>query len=711
KVRDNEGVGTVTLYYKPIGGVDTAVTMELTGVADTYQGTISVADNKVGEIGYYIQAVDKVGKSARNPEVNGVYYGVTVIDNDVPTAVISPASPIVVVQGETIYFDGSRSSDNVTSNVELSYSWEFGDGGIAGGMKPTHSYAAIGTYTGTLTVTDKAGNTNATSVTVRVNDNEVPVISEVSHIPGTGTTGESVVVSAKVRDNEGVGTVTLYYKPIDGVDTAVTMELTGVADTYQGTITVASNKVGEIRYYFKAVDNVGKTARMPDGEGIYYTVTIIDDDPPIAVFTHTPASPEQYQVVTFNAGSSTDNVKIESYYWRFGDGEVEFTNSIVDHAYKGKGSYTVILVVKDSAGHENTTQATITVRDIDLPTARITGRDKIVQEDTVVIFDGSESTDKSGIAKYIWNFGNGVEISTSTAIVSYSYPNPGVYVVGLNVVDNANNTSTVTAQISVTVTYMQLATQTTIGPAGGILGVEEDITLNIPNGALGENTMLKIEPSALSDVPSLFVGIAGATYKITPKKLFNKPVTLTIWYADADQNGLVDNCDINNPQNRPIVAVNLRVYYYDGYDWLMLPSTVNVASNSVSATVTNSGKFTLGLYDQGAAAKDVDPETILANLVLTQNPFAPTGGNFTEFQGDLGRDSYITIKIYDTTGEEIRELPKNLVTAGVSRLLSVWDGKTNGGEIAKNGIYVYQIKVEQVGGGTKVETHAIGIVK
>ncbi len=50
-----------------------------------------------------------------------------------------------------------------------SWSWVFGDGGTSTAQSPSHTYAAQGTYTATLTVRDSAGDTSSNSVTIQVN--------------------------------------------------------------------------------------------------------------------------------------------------------------------------------------------------------------------------------------------------------------------------------------------------------------------------------------------------------------------------------------------------------------------------------------------------------------------------------------------------------------------------------------------------------------
>lgn len=65
----------------------------------------------------------------------------------------------------------------VTAGSNVSYSWEFGDTYTATGQIVTHSYAAVGTYTATVTATNPVGSATATtSVIVEKSTVYLPVI-------------------------------------------------------------------------------------------------------------------------------------------------------------------------------------------------------------------------------------------------------------------------------------------------------------------------------------------------------------------------------------------------------------------------------------------------------------------------------------------------------------------------------------------------------
>jgi hypothetical protein len=82
--------------------------------------------------------------------------------------VANAGGPYGGVVGIAVALDGRGSSD--PDGDPLAYAWDFGDGGNAAGAMPSHIYAAGGTYTVSLIVTDNGSpalaNTAATTATI-----------------------------------------------------------------------------------------------------------------------------------------------------------------------------------------------------------------------------------------------------------------------------------------------------------------------------------------------------------------------------------------------------------------------------------------------------------------------------------------------------------------------------------------------------------------
>jgi PKD repeat protein len=80
--------------------------------------------------------------------------------------VANAGGPYFTNVGQALAFDGSQST--APSGQSLTYAWDFGDGGTATGVKPSHTYANSGNFNVKLTVTDTAGATNSSTVPVEV---------------------------------------------------------------------------------------------------------------------------------------------------------------------------------------------------------------------------------------------------------------------------------------------------------------------------------------------------------------------------------------------------------------------------------------------------------------------------------------------------------------------------------------------------------------
>ncbi len=85
-------------------------------------------------------------------------------DNQLPVA--NPGGPYKGVVDIIVLFNGFFSSD--PDGKIVSYSWDFGDGGVGEGASPIHTYTEAGTYDVTLTVTDDDGGANTASTTIKV---------------------------------------------------------------------------------------------------------------------------------------------------------------------------------------------------------------------------------------------------------------------------------------------------------------------------------------------------------------------------------------------------------------------------------------------------------------------------------------------------------------------------------------------------------------
>lgn len=108
-----------------------------------------------------------VGTSSQNPYfLQREFNNAGVISSDpytyfgcAPEVILSPnfVVPSSVNQGDVVAFDGSSTATTLLI-PNSGYQWKFGDGATASGPSVEHSYSKGGTYTVTLTVTDRGGD-------------------------------------------------------------------------------------------------------------------------------------------------------------------------------------------------------------------------------------------------------------------------------------------------------------------------------------------------------------------------------------------------------------------------------------------------------------------------------------------------------------------------------------------------------------------------
>lgn len=252
-----------------------------------------------------------------------------------PVAADDPPQAIfyVVCVGRTCSVDAESSTDDVRIT---NYSWAWGDGQTTSGSNvtaPSHTYAANGTYTITLTVKDTINQTHSTSHGVTVD------LAPSAFFKLTCDGRTCYVDGVASTDDLGIASYLWNWG-----DEAVT-ETTGATssheyswdDTFTITLTVT--------------DTTGNTSSFSRPAN---TV----DNPPTATFYAVCVS---NRLCAVDAESSGDDHYITNYHWDWGDGTTTSgSNSAPSHTYASAGTYTITLTLTDSIGQTNSDRLTVT---------------------------------------------------------------------------------------------------------------------------------------------------------------------------------------------------------------------------------------------------------------------------------------------------------------------------------------------------------------
>ena len=195
------------------------------------------------------------------PQVSSFFGGVIPSGDNGGTPTNSPpiANYTFTTSGLTATFtDASTDSDGSIA----SRSWNFGDGTSSTAINPSHTYAASGTYSVTLTVTDNGGTTAATTKSVAVSGGTQP--------PGNLTNG--VPVSNLSAAAGGTLTFTMQIPtdtPISNLKFAITGG-TGDADLYVKYGSAPTTTVYDCRPYLSGNNETCNIATAQ--AGTYYVV-------------------------------------------------------------------------------------------------------------------------------------------------------------------------------------------------------------------------------------------------------------------------------------------------------------------------------------------------------------------------------------------------------------------------------------------------------
>jgi subtilisin family serine protease len=414
------------------------------GTTNTISGTSMATPHVAGVIAQYLQV---------NPTATPAQVRAALIANATPNVIsnvpagtpnlllyngfLSATPPVAnftsSCTGLSCNFDGSTS----TALANATYSWTFGDATTGTGKTTSHSYATGGTYSVKLTVSDANGSSSKTSsVTVNGTTNQAPVARFTIACPtlqctADGSTSSDDVGIVSYRWNWGNGRSETH----SGATATNTWSAPG---TYSITLTVTDG--GGL------TNSITKQVPIP---------TLANNQSPTATITAPAngASFTQGTPVGF-AGSGLDPedgaLTGSALVWRSNVNGQIGTGVSFNTSSLSAGPHTITLTATDSKGATGTATRSITIAPAgnQPPVANFT----FTCSTTVAhqcSFDGSSSTDDTGVTSYSWNWGDGRTESHAWATAANTWASAGTFSITLKVTDAGGLTNSITKQVAI----------------------------------------------------------------------------------------------------------------------------------------------------------------------------------------------------------------------------------------------------------------------
>lgn len=287
---------------------------------------------------------------------------------------------------------------DASSGPVTSWSWDFGDGNTSGGISPTHTYTALGSYTVSLTVAGPNGVDNKTlfdAVQVVL----PPPTPDASFAPAAGL----VPLTVAFTDLSSGGVTAWSWDFGDGTGSNEPSPLHeyGVPGRYDVTLTISGPSGTTSRSWPEAVH-----VRAPLAADFEAAPRLVAAGMPV-------------QFTDLSAG------EVSSFTWDFGDGTGASTGS-PSHVYAAPGLYSVALTVSGIDGSSSLTRADwITVLPPP-PVADFSGTPTTGILPLAVDFTDLSSGEVDG---WSWNFGDGT--SSTERHPQHLYTTAGTFTVTL----------------------------------------------------------------------------------------------------------------------------------------------------------------------------------------------------------------------------------------------------------------------------------------
>ena len=291
---------------------------------------------------------------------------------------------------------------NAMSPNADSYSWNFGDGNSSTDPDPVHTYAAVGTYQVSLTVTNGCGTDVRT---------QAVVVSSLPTAQFSAASTEGCAPFTVQFNNQSSDNASTFQWSFPGGDPATSTD---------ENPTVTYSTVGSYNVELTVSNSVGDNTAV---ETDYITV----NDLPTASFGSAPNGLS----VSFSAAGTG----ALSYNWLFGDGNTGM-GANPTHVYDTDGTYTVELVATNTCGSVSVTEQVVVVT---APSAAFSADATVVCAGALVAFSSQASDNTTG---WLWSFPGGNPATSNLENPTVEYPVAGSFDVTLTVTNAAGSDET-----------------------------------------------------------------------------------------------------------------------------------------------------------------------------------------------------------------------------------------------------------------------------
>lgn len=364
--------------------------------------------------------------------------------------------------------------------------------------------------------------------------------------------------------------------------------------------------------------------------------------------------------------------------WDFGDDNTG-TGDTVTHVYALPGTYTVTLTVTLASGCTGTYQGTVRVVN---PTGSFTYNGGNFCNSTNVDFTATISNTDT----LVYNFGDGVTLTTTQADITHNYATAGTYIPTLTLISTSGCNLVLPGTDTINIEILQPDFNTTIQPNCGSVVVDfKDISTshfgitgyawNFGDGNTGTGAVIShsYTASGTYQVQLIITGINGCIDSIT------KPVTVTLNAPPV--------ASITGPAT---ACINSSVTFTSNSqsadpitDLVWTSSNADAGSgNDFTVSFTTAGTYTIQLI---AGTANGCYDTTITTITISPVPDVVQPDNLSVCTGVLVNPAVFTGSVSGTVYSWINDDPSiGLAAGGTGDLPSFTSTNTTAGEITSN---------------------------